>query len=291
MDDEFSLVTLKCGIRSLRSHRYHQTFHPVVGPMAEARGLHAGQQEAAERGSRDRSFVTYDIGLGAAANSIAMMEALLACGQDGEIHSFDQDTAALRFALEHAEALEYVLPHRAALEKLLADSQVTIFGGETSVRWQLHLGDFTELIAGIAIPPPAGILFDPFSPGANPEMWSVETFRKILARTDPELGCLLTNYTRSTAVRTTLLMAGFYVGRGVATGEKDETTIASNQLALLKRPLGKDWLAGAERSTSSAPLRGEPLRGVGLGVEATRISASDYEELAGHPQFRAAVIE
>jgi hypothetical protein len=40
----------------------------------------------------------------------------------------------------------------------------------------------------------------------------------------------------------TLLLAGFYVGIGASVGEKAETTVASNSLELIERPLGRDWL-------------------------------------------------
>jgi hypothetical protein len=89
--------------------------------------------------------------------------------------------------------------------------------------------------------------------------------------------CLLTNYTRSTAVRVTLLLAGFFVGCGHATGEKDQTTVASNTLDLLDEPLDAAWLRRVERSTRSGPHRAH-------GGE-QRISSADMERLRQHPQF------
>ena len=56
-------------------------------------------------------------------------------------------------------------------------------------------------------------------------------------------------------LRVTLLLAGFYVGAGAAIAEKEETTIAANNLSLLKSPLGKDWLRRARNSTCAEPLR------------------------------------
>lgn len=62
-------------------------------------------------------------------------------------------------------------------------------------------------------------------------------------------------YTNSTAVRTAMLAAGFFVGKGVATGPKSETTIAwfvpSGQvLPTASGLLGADWLARRARSTA-----------------------------------------
>ena len=43
--DEFAIVTVQSGVRSLRSQRFGETFHPVVGPMAEAEHRELGDDE------------------------------------------------------------------------------------------------------------------------------------------------------------------------------------------------------------------------------------------------------
>jgi hypothetical protein len=53
----------------------------------------------------------------------------------------------------------------------------------------------------------------------------------------------------------TLLLAGFFVGVGHATGLKEETTIAANTLDLIAEPLNARWLERAARSDSAEPLR------------------------------------
>jgi hypothetical protein len=76
----------------------------------------------------------------------------------------------------------------------------------------------------------------------------------------------------------TLLLAGFFVGHGFATGDKDETTIAANSLELLTAPLQVAWLKRVRSSTRGAPLRsGDP---------GGPISEADWETLLAHPQFR-----
>ena len=131
-----------------------------------------------------------------------------------------------------------------------------------------------------AAPAPHAILYDPYSPAVNPELWTLEHFQALRACLDPEHPCLLTNYTRSTAVRVTLLLAGFHVGLGHATGEKDQTTIATNISSLLTDPLGPQWLTRVRRSTRSAPLRTAGVPG--------GISAEDFAALSSHPQFAVA---
>ena len=47
--EEFQIVTVQSGDRSVRSLKFAETFHPVIGPMAEARGLHVRGQRLVER--------------------------------------------------------------------------------------------------------------------------------------------------------------------------------------------------------------------------------------------------
>lgn len=273
MAENFEIVTVASGASSLRSCEHGETFHPVVGPMTEARTLHVFQQRLVERAAAmNESFIVWDVGLGAAANAVAVLEAfghVPAHHLKVELHSFDQTLAPLRFALTHAAALGYLAPHREAIERLIAT-------GETSVGcvlWKLHEGDFRA--ADHVAPPPHAVLFDPYSPRANPALWTLDHFTALAGQLAPS--SLLSNYTRSTAVRVTLLLAGLFVGRGSATGEKNETTLASNDAALLEAPLERAWLARVQRSTRGAPLRG--------GQAAGPIAPDDWQRLIAHPQF------
>jgi tRNA U34 5-methylaminomethyl-2-thiouridine-forming methyltransferase MnmC len=273
--DIFEIVTVQSGDRSLRSREFGETFHPVVGPMAEAVGLHVRQQRLVERatGAGGR-FVIWDVGLGAAANAIAAIEAFAGRTDLGavELHSFDLSDQALGFALGHAEELGYVAPHTAAVRSLIERGAWS----QAPLQWRFHSGNFRETMA--LAPAPHAILYDPYSPQSNPEMWVLEHFTQLHARLAPDVPCLLTNYTRSTAVRATLLLAGFYVGHGHATGEKDQTTIATNTPALLEEPLDEAWLARLRRSTNGAPLR----HGI---ARPSAITSEDWARLVAHPQF------
>lgn len=275
-DHEFDLVTVASGARSLRSREHGETFHPVVGPMTEARGLHVVQQRLVERAcATEGPFVVWDAGLGAAANAIAVIEAFHPFPERVavELHSFDVTTAPLEFALENAGELEYVAPHRTTIERLLANGETA----DGCVRWFLYRGDFRALMTDA--PAPHAILYDPYSPRANPELWALEHFTALAARLIPSRGCLWSNYTRSTAVRVALLLAGLFVGRGAATGLKDETTLASNDPALLPRRFDHGWLARVRRSTAAAPSR--------RGQPSGPISDEDFARLSAHPQFTA----
>jgi hypothetical protein len=272
--ERFELITLKSGHTSLRLLSNRETFHPVIGPEAEARALHVVQQRIVERSRDHAPFIIWDVGLGAAANAVAALDALSGGGPDVELHSFDHTLAPLRFACDHSEHLVYIRPYRAAIEELI-DKGYARLG---RARWYLHKADFRESLARSDLPAPHAIFYDPYSATSNPEMWTLEHFTKLRRALDDARPCLLTNYTRSTAVRSTWLLAGFYVGIGVGIGEKDQTTIASNELALLERPLSLDWLKQVAASQNSNPLRE-------AGTVYGPMNAADFERLSQHPQF------
>lgn len=280
--EAFEIVTVQSGAKSLRSREFAQTFHPVVGPMAEARALHVEQQRLVARAAVVRDgFTIWDVGLGAAANALAAIEAFrdFRGAARIELHSFEETLAPLRFALEHAEELSYLVPHRPALRAWMSSSEMRTMWG--AVNWQLHLGDFQGFLREKSTPAPHAILYDPYSPRSNPALWTLEHFTRLRARLSPDTPCLLTNYTRSTAVRVTLLLAGFFVGRGCETGEKTETTTAANARELLEAPLDSAWLERVRRSTASAPLRDARAAN-------PAISPADFQALCEHPQFASA---
>ena len=154
--EEFQIVTVQSGATSVRSRKFGETFHPVIGPMAEARALHVRGQRLAERAAEtDGDFIVWDVGLGAAANAVAVLEAC--ADRRMEIHSFDCTSAPLAFALRHAEELEYLVPFRAAIEALLAHGRTRVGG----VEWHFHRGDFSATLHRADIPAPHAVLYDP----------------------------------------------------------------------------------------------------------------------------------
>ncbi len=273
--EKFELVTLKSGLKSLRAVAYGETFHPVTGPLEEARILHVEQQRLVERASQNKKLVIWDIGFGAGANALSAACALQDLEIPIEIHSFDKSTDSICFALEHRAELGYLVPYSQQIKELV-EKGVIPFG--KNIRWYFHLGDFRDLVKRERFPAPHSILFDPYSPKSNPEMWTLDFFTSLKKVLDDQTPCLWTNYSRSTSVRVALLLAGFFVGTGIEVGEKAETTIASNRLEMISKPLGRDFILKAKRSTNSAPLR---TQSYGLAP----ISAEDLSRLEGHPQF------
>ncbi|RYZ69745.1 MAG: methyltransferase [Proteobacteria bacterium] len=270
----FEIVPLKSGVNSLRLIANNETFHPGIGPIAEANILHVLQHRFAERASHEEPFILWDVGLGAAANAIAAMDAFKDLGRPLQLHSFDRSLDALVFALAHHEDLGYPTPYIREFETLIADGFVSV---NEHITWHLHLGDFAETMRGDQ-PSPHSIFYDPYSPRGNVDMWNLEHFTRLRACLNPSRPCLMSNYSRSTYVRVTWLLAGFFVGTGTAIGEKEETSLAATHPSELLTPLPKTWLNRVKISHSSAPLRGSAYT---LGP----IEPNDYADLTRLPQF------
>jgi len=279
----YRIVKLASGAHSVHSLAEGETFHPVVGPVAEAEALYVRQTKLVERLERtDGEFVVWDVGLGAAANPVVVLQAAGRISCAIRIVSFDHTLEPLRFALGQTGHLPYLAGYQVELQELLESRQVAFEKGLQKVRWEVHVSDFPALLISSeaeTFPKPHLILFDAFSPAKNPAMWTKPLFRNVFRLLDPSRGCVLPTYSRSTLLRVTLLLAGLYVGVGHPTGEKEETTVAANVLELIDEPLDARWLQRALRSSSAEPLETAAYSQAPLSQESRR-------GLQCHPQFQ-----
>lgn len=286
MCGDYQMVQLANGEKTLFSASYGEKMHPGLGPAAEAEILYVRQLKLCERLSQVQAngneFVIWDIGLGAAANAIAALRATREIPGCLHLVSFDNTIEPLTFALENAAALGYVAGYEQPIRTLLKDRQVKFDNGKLKVHWEFYLGDFPERLCeslpDASFGAPHAIFYDAFSPAKNPAMWTLPVFENLFKALDASRSCALTTYSRSTFIRATLLLAGFYVGAGHATGMKEETTIAANSLDLIAEPLDARWLARASRSDSAEPLREARY-------SRSPLTPATLEKLRRHPQF------
>ena len=233
------------GALSIRDNASQEIMHNPVGPWIEANSLYIEQSELQRRLGEDLTteLVIFDVGLGAAANALAVLHCAraLSVRRPLRLMSFERDLELLQFALDNANSFAHFKGFETAVKSILTTGKWE----ELGISWELRSGNFIELIEHE--PHAAHIVFyDPYSFKKNPEMWMPEVFRKVREKCSPN-GILFT-YSRATPIRVGLLIAGFFVGAGVATGSKDETTQASLRLADLTSPLGQAWLGRWQRS-------------------------------------------
>jgi queuine tRNA-ribosyltransferase len=254
-----------------------------MGPQAEAEALYVRQLRLPERlPSTREEFVVWDVGLGAGANSLTVLRAVREVGGVLRMVSFDQTTDAVRFAFGERKHLGYFDGYEGTIARLLSNAEADFENGAQQVRWDWHIRDFPALLRNAAahqLPKPHAILFDPWSPLKNPSMWTGSLFNDLYALLDPARPCALATYSRSTMLRVSLLLAGFHVGVGNASGPKEETTLAANSSELISRPLDGRWLNRAQRSDCAEPMQ-EPI------YRRARLANATFERLRGHPQFQ-----
>ena len=235
------------GFSSIRQISSGEVMHSVNPPQEEARNLYVLPARIDERLQTLDEVVVWDVGLGAAHNSMALIHEFIDKDFKGKIRilSFENDTDPLKLALRNAHSFPH-LHHAAPNELIKLNKWVS---PKENIVWELIQGDFSSTFDGAL--KPHVIFYDPFSMNTNLELWSEDLFGQILKYCQGNEVQLL-NYSASTAVRATLLACGFTVGYGPATGPKSTTTVAFNEASLAKKLganlLGAEWLSRWERS-------------------------------------------
>lgn len=249
---------------SVRNTGLNEAMHSSIGPETEARIVYVDGSDfpaRLERGFDNDPLVIYDLGLGIAANPIVALERIGDSPRRPiEIHSFENDLSGLKLALENRDHFPFLWRWHEPLSVLLRDGLWVSGSGKT--RWELHLGDFRAT----ALPRsrPELIYFDFYSPRSQPELWTERVFSSLRGHCREE--AVLLTYSSATAVRSALLLAGFFVGKGAQTSAKFETTIGAPLRTSLIRPLGPEFLEKLGRSA-------HPSAGAWL------------KQLQTHPQF------
>jgi queuine tRNA-ribosyltransferase len=239
------------GFSSIQHVPSGEIMHAANHPDVEAERVYVEQSVSIAQAlaSPARPLVVWDVGLGAAHNAMALIRKLDATPAHAPISivSFERDLDAFRLAL----GLQRSFPHlRHPAPHILAHAGVYRRDG---LEWTVHEGDFLATFA--SAPQPDVIFYDPFSSKVDTEMWSFATFQKLFAHLERSVE--LFTYRSSTALRTSMLAAGFHVARGVASLPKPETTIAlkiagpdSHRDFSRHAFLGREWLDRRARSSA-----------------------------------------
>src|SRR3984957_7394847 len=274
-------VIIRDGTGHIREMTSGEVMHSFNDPAEEARSLYIEQSRLVEHLTEPAAapLVVWDVGLGAASNAMAAIQAVEATRGRRRLPlvSFENDLDSLKLALRHPAWFKHL--RHAAPRGLLAENRWS--NAAAGVDWLLLRGDFNA--TKFPAPLPDVIFFDPFSFKTDGALWTLAAFRELADLLSVTAAELFT-YTYSTSVRAALLAAGFYVARGRGTGPKAETTIVLTPRAAVdadgrellhgRELLGGEWLAKWQRSDARAPL----------GTDAN--DASWQQVVRAHPQFQ-----
>jgi tRNA U34 5-methylaminomethyl-2-thiouridine-forming methyltransferase MnmC len=239
-------------------HASGEVMHPIGGPLVEAARLYIEPSQLEQRllEPTGEPLVLLDVGLGAGTLAAAALRAVLGLPASRRLHlvSFERSLAALELALrpEHQSAFGWDGPTGDAARALLSAGRYE----SARVCWSLRHGDILDSLAREA-PASADIAFwDPFSPDANPELWTLAAFRAL--RRVCRARASVHTYSGATRVRSALLLAGFAVGIGDEIAEGKYATVAAVDPAPLRRPLNHRWLERLSRSSAPFPSDAPP---------------------------------
>ena len=288
---DFEIVKTTTGATSIRNKVVNEIMHNPIGPWLEANALYVDQSELRNQLTNGlaEDFVLFDVGLGSASNAVASLDAALKLGGSAprrrlHIVSFENNMALLEFTLLNAHEFAHLRGYEAVLAEILNHHHWTSPCG--SVVWDLRVGDFLQVI--VTEPMKANLIFfDPYSPAVNEEMWTLKCFQQLrlhCADSAPKDRDNISNsgptnlytYSIATPVRSAMILAGFYVGYGLSTGLKTETTQAATQFCALKNPLAERWFKRWQRSHKPLPF------------DATDDQGSEFRRfIVSHEQFHA----
>ena len=252
---EYRVKEVWTGHHSVEHVPSGETMHATNQPDEEAQLLYIDQSKLELLLQQEgKPLVIWDVGLGPAHNAMATIRCYEETAEKSpcrnvQLVSFESDMDSLRLAMKNPGIFHH-LRHSGPSSLIKTGSWSSKDGG---LRWEIHEGDFLNEFKNA--PVPDIIFYDPFSYKTNDRLWNLECFQQIMDYCSSHETELFT-YTNSTAIRATLLAAGFYVAMGSATGLKTETTIAMTPKASKSEKfdlLGDKWLQRWERSHRKVP--------------------------------------
>jgi queuine tRNA-ribosyltransferase len=248
------VVFTRSGARAMLDRQSGEVMHPIGGPLLESERLYVAASGLARRLSTatNEPLRLLDVGLGAGSNAAAairLRQSLAPEARRLELISIDRSLAAFELAIapDNAGAFGWV-GGAAPLARTLANEGMY---RSAAIEWRLSLADVLDALEA---EPESSIdvtFWDPFSPGANPELWTLAAF--LALRRVCRAGASVHTYSGATAVRSALLLAGFRVGIGEKIAEGKHATVAALDPAPLDQPLDARWLDRLARSSAPFP--------------------------------------
>ncbi len=225
MNENYKLIETEDGSYTIYLDEYSQAMHNISGAYNEALYKHVYPSKVLK--SNKEIISVLDIGFGMGYNSLALLNEFKNFSQKYcKIIAFEKDRSYIKlldkiiFNDDRDRIYDAVKTAFKAGEYICDDFSIKIFFGEARENIKNINSTFDAVFQ------------DPFSPGMNPELWTVEFFKEIYNHMNKD--GILTTYSRASHIRRGMLEAGFFIGKGSTDIIKKEGTLASKNEELIE---------------------------------------------------------
>jgi tRNA U34 5-methylaminomethyl-2-thiouridine-forming methyltransferase MnmC len=219
MNDKY-LIQTGDGTSTLFLEEYSQAMHSVSGAYEESLLKHVIPSGILDNESAILNVL--DIGFGLGYNVLALMNEFINRNKTRELNIISLEKE--RFFLQFMNGIKFN-DSRDAIYSFIKEVYVSGNGDFKNIKLKLVFGDAREALTEIKGTGFHAVFQDPFSPSKNPELWTIEYFRKLKQIMNED--AVLTTYSSADHIRRAMIEAGFKIGPGPSVGKKREGTIAS----------------------------------------------------------------
>lgn len=250
MNDKY-LIQTEDGTSTLFFKEYSQAMHSVSGAYEESLLKHVIPSGILDNDSETLNVL--DVGFGLGYNVLALINEFINKKRSNPLNiiSLEKERTFLQFMNE----IKFN-DKRDDIYFFIKDVYISGEGNFRNINLKLIFGDARDALIGIHGLRFHAVFQDPFSPLKNPELWTVEYFKKIKELFD-ETG-ILTTYSSADHVRRAMINSGFILSFGPAVGKKREGTVAS--LKGVMPLIGKERICEIMNNIKSEPYRDPELK-------------------------------
>lgn len=251
--NKYKLIKTDDGSNSIYSEEFEQAMHSISGAWEESLFKHIYPSKILE--TKLSVINVLDVGFGMGYNSLALLYEInkLNLNLKVNITSFEYDNSYIDLLLNTS----FEDDRDIIFKKLLIAFQNGYYE-ENNFTIKIIFGDARKSIVKTHDNFFDLVFQDPFSPGKNPELWSLEYFKEI-ERSLKSNG-IITTYSSALHVRGAMTLANLYIAKGPSVGKKREGTLAAKNKEILENSIQGKKLLEITEQIKSTPYRDPYLR-------------------------------
>lgn len=242
---QFKTLTTEDNSITVIDDTYNEAMHSLSGAYREAISMHVIPSQVL---AKEGQVYVLDIGFGLGYNVLALCMEVMK-----KKHNAFYTIISLEKNINILSAMECVSFHDerdaiyALLKKSASGQKITTDYFSHSVLY----GDARQLLSLLPVQYVNAVFHDPFSPAKNPELWTVDFFKKLYQICNDD--CIITTYSAAIHIRAAMKHAGFIVGKGPSVGRKKEGTVATKKNNSVL-PLDESYFALLKRNPKAVPF-------------------------------------